>query len=73
MICLCPIGLYASKKNKEENIVQQQFDQAESSSKILYSTEGQPICKITHSKQGNSILTFNAKFSKTKLILYKLF
>jgi ParB family chromosome partitioning protein len=56
-----------TKENNEENIVQQQFHQAESSSKVLYSKEGQPICKITHSKQGNSILTFNAKFSKTRL------
>lgn len=59
--------LLYGKLNHGKAITAQQLPLTESFSKILYSKEGQPICKITQSKQGKSILTFNSKFSKLKL------
>lgn len=34
-------------------------------SKIIFSKDGQPICKMKHSKQGRCILTFDANFSQS--------
>jgi ParB family chromosome partitioning protein len=38
-----------------------------SSSKIIYSKNGVAVCKITSSKQGKTILTFNSKYPKQEL------
>lgn len=47
--------------------IPEQISYTESFHKILYSKEGLPICKITHSKQGKALLTFNSKFPKLHL------
>jgi ParB/RepB/Spo0J family partition protein len=56
--------------NKE--IIKQTQQTHESFSKILYSPDGQSVCKITHSKQGKLILTFNTKFSKLTKVINEL-
>ena len=49
--------------NKKEKI--QKFDEV--ISKIIYSEEGKPVCKITSLKQGKTILKFDPKFPTPKI------
>lgn len=45
---------------------------SETCSRVLYSKEGQTVCKITHSKQGKLTLTFNSKFSKVENVINEI-
>ncbi len=53
-------------KNGNKEDIKQEMQQ--SVSKTIFSKEGNPICKITNSKQGKTILTFNSKIPRTTMV-----
>ncbi|MGI9214967.1 MAG: ParB/RepB/Spo0J family partition protein [Gammaproteobacteria bacterium] len=63
---------FSDKKPLNNEIKTNYSKSNESCSRVLYSKEGQNICKITNSRQGKLILTFNSKFSKIEGIISEI-
>lgn len=59
-------------KNLDNSVINNSYISNEFYSKTLYSKDGQIVCKVTHSKQGKLILTFNSKFPKLDDVLNQI-
>lgn len=63
---------FSDKKKLNVEIKQNSIIPYESCSRVLYSKDGQTVCKITHSRQGKLTLTFNSKFSKVENVVNEI-